>query len=542
MSTTDNPQAKRKLKKAIRPKIWRMQNARRFAQLAFFALFVWLMAMTVFPLTSPVPVDGIMLLDPLVALSSSIASRNIHLEMVIPAGIILLLTIFLGRFFCGWLCPMGTVIDLSDRFLVRRRKEEGQSRFRNFKYYLLIALLASTVFSVQWTYLFDPLSLITRTFIWVFAAPILMTARLFGGFGWVYQIAPGFSQSALIPEMQPYFQMNLLAAVIFAGILALGLISKRFWCRNLCPLGALLALFSKFGLVRRQTDRESCLECRKCEFSCKMGAIMPNPRDYQATECVYCFNCVEACGTGLTSFPISAKKEGFHTETDLTRRRMLGAMGVGLLGVGLARGDAGSKRVGSSGVKSSSPYLIRPPGSLAEEEFLSRCTRCGLCMKACPTNGLQPTFSEAGLEGFWSPILVPRLGYCSQNCTLCGQVCPTDAIKPFTAQEKAHLYIGRACIDRSQCLVWAEDKECLVCDEVCSFRAVHWKVVDGRRRPFVNDEKCVGCGMCENKCPIQPQAAIRVISSGDLRHLSRDDQRIKREQADTPSAPNPYGR
>jgi len=147
-------------------------------------------------------------------------------------------------------------------------------------------------------------------------------------------------------------------------------------------------------------------------------------------------------------------------------------------------------------------------------------------MKVCPTNGLQPALTEAGIEGLWTPILVPKIGECAQNCNLCSKVCPTQAIQPFEKDEKQHIFIGTAVIDRSQCIVWNGDKACLICEEYCSYLAVHFREVDGVRRPFVNEKKCTGCGKCESACPIQPQAAIRVFSFGDKRHMSREEQKF----------------
>ena len=71
------------------------------------------------------------------------------------------------------------------------------------------------------------------------------------------------------------------------------------------------------------------------------------------------------------------------------------------------------------------PYLIRPPGAVAEQEFLESCVRCGECMKVCIGGALHPAWTEAGPVGLWTPLLVARVGYCEYNCTLCGQVCPT---------------------------------------------------------------------------------------------------------------------
>jgi ferredoxin len=210
---------------------------------------------------------------------------------------------------------------------------------------------------------------------------------------------------------------------------------------------------------------------------------------------------------------------------DLNRRRLVQSFAIGIGWAAMARTGISTKTARDSKIKTSSPYLLRPPGALPEDEFLDTCIRCGECMKVCPTNGLQPAVTEAGMEGFWSPLLVPRIGECTQNCNLCSEVCATQAIQPFTVAEKNFLFIGTAVIDRSACIVWNSDKPCLICDEYCSYHALKWKNVDGVRRPFVNEAVCTGCGICESACPIQPLAAIRVYSFGDKRHMTRDEQR-----------------
>ncbi|MCS6950295.1 MAG: 4Fe-4S binding protein [bacterium] len=521
-------EARERLKQMGRQRLrfWRMQNIRRIVQIAFLLLFFALLAVTVYPLRSPMRVDLFFLADPLAVLSTFLASREVVWSLVPLALSVLLLTVVLGRFFCGWFCPMGTLIDLSDRFLVRRtRRAAGTVGFPQVKYYLLAAVLVSALFSVQIAYFLDPFGILTRTVVWVLFAPVALVGRLLTGSPWVAEWAPSLTHIPYIPESQPHYRMNLLAALLFGGILALGLVSRRFWCRNLCPLGALLALLSAWGIVRRQTREGECIECHRCDRECKMGAILPGGRRYQARECIYCYNCVSVCAPGATSFPITLRREGFETGTNLHRRRLLGFAALGALWAGISAGDLGTKKVGNMPIKASSPFRIRPPGSLPEEQFLQKCVRCSLCMKVCPTNGLQPALTEAGIEGFWTPVLIPRIGHCAQFCTACGEVCPTDAIQSFTAAEKKYLFIGRAYIDRSTCIVWAQDKKCLVCDEHCAYRAVYWKVVDGVRRPFVNDFLCTGCGECEAKCPVQPVAAIRVTTLGDLRHLPREAQK-----------------
>jgi ferredoxin len=149
--------------------------------------------------------------------------------------------------------------------------------------------------------------------------------------------------------------------------------------------------------------------------------------------------------------------------------------------------------------------------------FLDRCIRCGECMKACTTNTLQPSFLESGPEGLWSPKLVMRYAPCEQRCNVCGQVCPTDAIRALDLEERKHAKIGTAVLYRDRCLVWEQDKLCLICDEQCPYDAIEFRIVDGVRRPFVLEDRCNGCGVCENKCPVQGQAAIVVTPIAAMR-------------------------
>jgi MauM/NapG family ferredoxin protein len=225
------------------------------------------------------------------------------------------------------------------------------------------------------------------------------------------------------------------------------------------------------------------------------------------------------------SFGFSGKKK--TAAMDLGRRRVLTSVATGIVAVPLLRADSYSKQGYAN------PSLVRPPGALAEKEFLSRCVKCGECMKVCITNGLQPTLFEAGLEGLWSPILVPRLGYCEYRCTLCGQVCPTGAIKRLSLEEKAKVKIGLAMIDKGRCLPWAHAMPCIVCEEVCPTpkKAIWFEEAKVRDRsgkesvvkqPRVDLELCIGCGICETKCPVGSRAAIYVTSIGESR--SKENQ------------------
>ena len=154
-------------------------------------------------------------------------------------------------------------------------------------------------------------------------------------------------------------------------------------------------------------------------------------------------------------------------------------------------------------------------------------------MKVCPTNALQPAFLETGLQGIWTPILVPSIGPCAEKCTSCGDVCPTGAIRPFTWQDKRYkLKMGLANVNRSTCVAWNGGRDCIVCAEVCPYSAVIFKDTfddtlpkdpnlpltaagnKGRvkRVPTVDEKLCTGCGICEYHCPVLPDHSIVVYT------------------------------
>ena len=161
--------------------------------------------------------------------------------------------------------------------------------------------------------------------------------------------------------------------------------------------------------------------------------------------------------------------------------------------------------------------VIRPPAALKEPEFLNRCVRCGNCMKVCITNGLQPVFLQSGLGGIWTPNLLPEIGYCEYQCTLCGNTCPTGAIPRLTLEEKKRTRLGLAYIDQDLCIPWAYGKQCIVCQEHCPVAdkaiKITVEIVDGREvyKPYIDKDLCVGCGICQNKCPVRPVRAIHVL-------------------------------
>jgi ferredoxin len=161
--------------------------------------------------------------------------------------------------------------------------------------------------------------------------------------------------------------------------------------------------------------------------------------------------------------------------------------------------------------------LIRPPGAIPGTDFMRTCVRCAECMKSCPTNTLQPCLWESGLAGLWTPKMDLRFAPCEQSCNVCGKVCPTQAIRSLSLEEKTHAKVGTALLNRDLCLVWAQDKLCLICDEICPYNAIVFRTIEGYRRPVVIASRCNGCGFCEQRCPVQGESAIVVATNGEIR-------------------------
>ena len=237
-----------------------------------------------------------------------------------------------------------------------------------------------------------------------------------------------------------------------------------------------------------------------------------SPSAYRQQDCISCFKCLE-CLPKAVSFRVrEAPMENRGARFPVQE------VCPGLPRLWFLFSADDQNQPPSDGERSQvNNRLIRPPGSLPEEEFVYTCTGCGECLKVCPNNALQSTLLEAGLAGLYTPRLVPRIGYCEEMCNFCGQVCPTEAIRHITMEEKRLIQIGVAHIDKTRCIAWDTDKICLVCNEQCSYQAI---IGDDKKRPIVREEKCTGCGICENKCPVDGEAAIIVHASGVQKKLT----------------------
>ncbi|MBU2547757.1 MAG: 4Fe-4S dicluster domain-containing protein [Proteobacteria bacterium] len=534
---------------------WR--TARRISQAGFLVLFVYLAAEAQVPqgfnaslfavtgagkdLRLSAPVTWFFDLDPLVGLGTMLSTWALKPTLLISLAV-LLAVLLMGRFFCGFVCPFGalhqfvTMVGRKKSLAEKTRLNQPDSS-QHLKYYLLILFLAAALLGSDQAGLLDPLSFLYRG----------LVLGLFPALGHLIAQATAWAAGSAGPlkflaYLGPYafdpvlgfgpraYQGAFLLGGLLVFMLVLDLVRPRFFCRALCPLGALMGLSSRYAALNLTKDAEGCTRCGLCRADCQ-GACGPHPEDpWLRHECHLCFNCVAACPEGVLQFKFQFMRPGPEPSPkpprdapDLARRAVLASLAGGAALVGLGRASL-------AGVQRPEPALVRPPGSLEESEFLRRCIRCGLCMRVCPTNVLNPTLAEAGWEGLWTPYLNFDLGYCEYTCTLCSSVCPTGAIRLITGKEKIEtpLAIGSAFIDRGRCLPWSGQGPCIVCEEVCptSPKAIYFVPYETRidrdrqvtlKAPQVNLGRCIGCGICSNKCPVEGRPAVYVNSVGETR-------------------------
>ncbi len=449
-------------------------------------------------------------LDPLVAVSTAVASRAAVWSLT-AAGVVLLIGVAFPRWFCGYVCPLGTLIDVFDGGLgrrVRRWRVTRRGWWVHLRFYVLAGVLAAAVAGVLLSGFVAALAVATRGLVYI-AAPV--QAGLLRG----WESVPGLNAGQYV------------SIALFVAVFGLGLLRPRFWCAYVCPSGALLSVAGMAGVTRRTVDGH-CTQCGRCRRVCSFDAIA---EDYstRVSSCTTCGNCQRACPQGSIRFVGRWRKRSEAPalptcagQPVCTRRGLfLGLLGATGAGIGAATGLAYA-----GGERDDLPP-VRPPGAVPEGRFRRQCIRCGQCIRVCPTNVLEPTGFELGIDGLWTPALNADFAGCDPQCLNCGLVCPTGAIRELPREEKRAARLGLAVIDAGACLPHCGKEACGLCLSECAaagYHAIEYVRVgveydgsgapiagSGLLAPVVLKEKCVGCGLCQARCRAVNVAEKRLL-------------------------------
>ena len=566
----------------------------QLAMLALFLATIVLTARGAFAAVHPWIAQLFLITDPLILLGTALAGAASG--TLLAALVIVGLSLLAPRAYCGWICPLGTTMDIVDRLLFRRRDRPAGAapKLRQMKYALLLALAVLAAFNLGVFGWFDPICIATRSYATA-VYPVVDHAAKLGlisaeragsqtaanAYDWASRNHLVVLDSELKSGAGLAYHWAAVFMALFLAILVVQAYQKRFWCRNLCPLGALLGLLGSLSPLRPRVS-EKCIACDACRKGCKTGAFQRDEPDGKyrglVQECILCYACErDFC-------PVSAIHVGGGSPVPMRpeprvmpgRRAFLGAAATGAI-----LGPAMLLDQRTRGKEETAPQL-RPPGALRPDaEFLSACVRCGECIRVCPTNALQPSGIENGIAGLWTPTFVYNIGACDFQCAarvregdpsgaapvrslgpyrggpvnLCAMVCPTEAIARLTHDEKVKWKIGTAEFDKNRCLPWARSEECLTCEEQCPLpeKAISHATADVPNRewlklsqparhryeelearqgrltrdereelaalppkmrplalPFTLRDRCIGCGTCENVCPVDGPGGIRV--------------------------------
>jgi polyferredoxin len=455
--------------------------------------------------------ETLLIIDPLVALSTALAAKA-WVWSLIAAGIIIAVCIFIPRGFCGYICPLGTLTDLFDWVIGTRFSKYRPHKVKDppdnpwyvhLKYYILVGVLIASMMGILLSGFVAAIPVITRGFLFVFKP-----------------VHDGLHREW--HNVPPINAGQIVSIVLFFGVLALGFIRPRFWCKYVCPSGAVFSVFNLFRATERKVE-SSCISCNKCVEVCPFDAIKPDFTT-RTTDCTLCQTCGGACPVDAIKFVSRGDRIELKVLNDPpTHETALGRRGFLASSIGLASAIAGGvtaslgvKALGANLDDPNAPRPVRPPGSVPEQAFLQMCIRCGECFKACPNDVLQPLGFQQGLEGLWTPHVVADWAGCEVSCNACGQVCPTGAIRALPLEEKKAARMGLAIVNEKTCLPFAGREACQLCVDECvaaGYHAIEFINVGtkadaegnpiegtGLLAPVVLADKCVGCGLCQTRC------------------------------------------
>lgn len=397
------------------------------------------------------------------------------------------LTLLFGRLYCSVICPLGILQDLFSWLGGKAKK----NRFSYVKEHRWLRYTVLVVFIICLIVGFAPVTTLL--------APYSTYGRIVSSF---------------------YLHNTTLSIITWVILLFLGVLAYlygRAYCNSVCPVGTILSFFSRFSLFRVRFDESKCKHCGLCEKNCKARAIDFKAGTVDYSRCVVCGDCLSQCKFNALHYTPKksvSKNETVTAEPDQGRRSFLVGTAIAAATVATAQAqmkvDGGlAAIVDKEAPKRQTP--ITPPGSISARHMQRHCTACQLCVSSCPNHVLRPS---TDLTRFMQPTLSYEVGYCRPECTRCSEVCPTGAIKPITREQKTAIHVGHAVWVKANCVVLTDGVSCGNCARHCPTGAIQMVESSTEKGtvmiPSVDENRCIGCGACENLCPARPFSAIYV--------------------------------
>lgn len=444
---------------------------------------------------------------------------------VVIIVVLILLTLVFGRIYCSVICPLGVFQDIVSWIHGKRKK----NRFSYspavswLRYLMLVVMIVAIIVGIgALVALLAPYSTFGRMAQNLFQPLWMLGNNVLAGIAERMGSYTFYHTDVWIKSITTF----AIAAATFLIIGFLAWRHGRTWCNTICPVGTVLGFFARFSWFKVRFDEDKCKQCSLCSKNCKAACIDYKTMSVDYSRCVVCGNCVDKCSFGALTYapgPMVSKKK--KKENESTEVKQDDGVGEGrrafLLATAVAATAAlaqekkkvdGGLAVIEEKVAPERQTPITPPGSLSANNMVRRCTACQLCVSKCPNQVLRPS-SE--LSTLMQPIMSYERGYCRPECVACAEVCPTGAIQPITLEEKSAIQIGHAVPIHKNCVAVTDGVDCGNCERHCPTGAIEMVPSDpddeeSAMVPVVNEEKCIGCGACENLCPARPFSAIFV--------------------------------
>lgn len=431
-------------------------------------------------------------------------------------ALLIILTLIFGRIYCSVICPLGVFQDIAA--WVGKQNKKNRYSYSPALSWLRYGMLA--VFIVAMLAGFGSLAALL--------APYSSYGRIANNlFAPVYQglnnilayfaermDSYAFYETDIWIKSMPTF-IIAIATFIIIGVLAWK--NGRTYCNTICPVGTVLGFLARFSWFKPVIDTSKCVNCKLCEKNCKASCIDIKSHKIDYSRCVDCMNCIDKCKKGAISYTHRAataaetqdKNIDKSRRTFLTTTAFLTASSV--LKAQEKKVDGGLAVIADKKVPKRNTHIV-PPGASGIRHFAQHCTACQLCVSVCPNRVLRPS---SDITRLMQPEMSYEFGYCRPECAKCAEVCPTDAIHLTDIAEKSSTQIGHAVWIKDNCVPLTDGEECGNCARHCPSGAIQMVPSDAGnpaspKIPVINEERCIGCGACENLCPARPLSAIYV--------------------------------